>query len=291
MNSFCEKLRIARESRGFSLEDLVAKTRIQRKFLEAVEEGKFSILPQIYIRAFIRSYAKALGLNEDDMVREYDEMFPGPPVVGQVLFEKAKEEPEFSQPLHLLPIQHLIGWVSAQSRVLFLKNVPVIMGGVLITSLIVSIAVFNRRDHVSAIKEIPFAEVVKQRENAISASRVQVDAKGENSGTPSALTAGTSVQQPISPPPLILRAMTFDSVWIRIVIDGRVQREYLAPPRWNGQWKATNNFVISLGNASAVSFTLNSTALGLIGEPGRPVRNYRIQPHASQGPKKGIGRE
>jgi cytoskeletal protein RodZ len=55
-NTCSEELHKAREAQNISLDDLTAATRISKKFLKAIEDGDFSLLPQIYIRAFIRDY-------------------------------------------------------------------------------------------------------------------------------------------------------------------------------------------------------------------------------------------
>ena len=257
-----EKLRVARTSRGFSLEDIAALTRIQRKFLEAIEEGRFSVMPRVYVRAFLRSYAKAVGLDGDEMLRDLEQ-------AEQYAASGAREisretEGEVSPAALARKTSVRVRWPSQ-------KNVPVIVAGLLIASLVVSLMLLGRGERTSSIKEIPFPDVVKQREVTVAGHHADSAA---NKGGP--LTS-TARMQTASHPPLILRAMTFDSVWIRILIDGKTRKDYRVPPRWSGQWKANDNFIISLGNASAVSLTLNNAALGMIGEPGKPVRNYLVQ--------------
>lgn len=262
MNSLSEKLRTARESRGLSLDDIAAATRIQLYILKAIEEGNFSLLPQPYTRAFIRSYAKEVGLNEAEILRDYDELC-------QQLIPPSQNPRKISHP-----------WKKSRAGT-SQNNVLVIIAGALIVSLVGSLSVFNREKHVSEVKEVPFQEVVKQREISSPVVVDRVDSIEQQ--TPAAPTAFTnapvqrdSAQKPPRPP-LMLRAMTFDSVWIRILIDGEVRKEYYAPPRWSGQWKATDHFLISVSNASAVSLTLNNAALGMIGKPGKPVQNFLVQ--------------
>ena len=69
---FGEHLRREREMRGVSLEEISAATRISVRFLEALENEQWERLPGgIFNRGFIRSVARFLGLNEDDLVAEY----------------------------------------------------------------------------------------------------------------------------------------------------------------------------------------------------------------------------
>lgn len=62
----------ARERLGLSLEDVSLKLRIRMPYLEALEQGRISLLPgNAYALAFVRTYAKALGLDAEEMVRRF----------------------------------------------------------------------------------------------------------------------------------------------------------------------------------------------------------------------------
>jgi cytoskeletal protein RodZ len=57
-------LRNIRNQKRVSLDDVSAKTMIQRRFLDAIEQGQPEHLPEaLYVRGFIRRYAEMLGLN------------------------------------------------------------------------------------------------------------------------------------------------------------------------------------------------------------------------------------
>lgn len=63
-----EQLRTAREGMGLSIEQIAAQTRVSRRQLEKIEQGKFDEIPgRIYAIGFARNYAKAVGLNSDDV--------------------------------------------------------------------------------------------------------------------------------------------------------------------------------------------------------------------------------
>ncbi len=73
METLGGKLRNERELRGLSLDELAASTRIQKKFLQALEEGRFDALQApVFVVGFIRTYAAALGLNPNPLVAEYE---------------------------------------------------------------------------------------------------------------------------------------------------------------------------------------------------------------------------
>lgn len=60
-----ERLRLLRRTQAVTMDMLVAATRIQRRYLEALERGRYHELPDpLYTRNFIRSYARYLGADE-----------------------------------------------------------------------------------------------------------------------------------------------------------------------------------------------------------------------------------
>ncbi|MGX7042467.1 helix-turn-helix domain-containing protein [Leuconostoc holzapfelii] len=70
-NQMGEQLKAARLAKNLSLDDVQAATKIQARYLEAIENNNLSILPgDFYVRAFIRQYAIAVGLNPDDLLGE-----------------------------------------------------------------------------------------------------------------------------------------------------------------------------------------------------------------------------
>src|SRR5271165_3433230 len=72
MSSFGEHLRREREMRGISLEEIMATTKISRRLLQALEDEQFELLPGgIFNKSYVRSYAKCVGINEEEAVAEY----------------------------------------------------------------------------------------------------------------------------------------------------------------------------------------------------------------------------
>ncbi|MDO6451167.1 helix-turn-helix domain-containing protein [Oceanobacillus profundus] len=71
------KLKEARLASGLSLDSLQETTKIQKRYLVAIEEGNLHILPgKFYARAFIKEYANAVGLNPNELVEEHKEEIP-----------------------------------------------------------------------------------------------------------------------------------------------------------------------------------------------------------------------
>jgi transcriptional regulator with XRE-family HTH domain len=75
--TFGPRLRAARERRGISLETLSSVTNVHTDLWEGLERGDLSRWPSgIFARSFVRYYARALGLDEDDVVNEFCRHFP-----------------------------------------------------------------------------------------------------------------------------------------------------------------------------------------------------------------------
>lgn len=70
-------LKAAREERGLSLDDLQEMTKIQKRYIDAIETGKYHLLPgPFYTRAFIRNISENLHLNTDQLLQQYEGTLP-----------------------------------------------------------------------------------------------------------------------------------------------------------------------------------------------------------------------
>jgi cytoskeletal protein RodZ len=70
-------LRETREQKNISLDELQEITKIQKRYLKGIEEGNYSIMPgQFYVRAFIKQYAEALGLDPDTVFEQFKNEVP-----------------------------------------------------------------------------------------------------------------------------------------------------------------------------------------------------------------------
>jgi cytoskeletal protein RodZ len=66
-------LRAARQRRGKSLEEASRDTRVRLDYLDALERERFDALgSEVYVRGFLRSYARYLGLKHDKVIAVYE---------------------------------------------------------------------------------------------------------------------------------------------------------------------------------------------------------------------------
>jgi cytoskeletal protein RodZ len=72
MQDVGDKLREARMRQGIDITDVESVTKIRAKYLRAIEDGEFDLLPgPTYVRSFLRTYAEHLGLDPHLIVQEY----------------------------------------------------------------------------------------------------------------------------------------------------------------------------------------------------------------------------
>ena len=74
MNGIGQTLKEAREKKGLTLDDLQQTTKIQKRYLIAIEAENFDALPgDFYVRAFIQQYAKVVDLDGDELLAQLEE--------------------------------------------------------------------------------------------------------------------------------------------------------------------------------------------------------------------------
>lgn len=77
MDEIGQKLRTARIEKGYTLDDLQQITKIQKRYLIAIEEGNFDALPgDFYVRAFIKQYADTVGIDSDALLTQFQQDIP-----------------------------------------------------------------------------------------------------------------------------------------------------------------------------------------------------------------------
>ncbi len=71
-NIFYQELKKTRNSKKITLKEISEYTKINAKYLEALENGEFDTLPNVYIRLFLRSYCNYLSIDYKNILDEYE---------------------------------------------------------------------------------------------------------------------------------------------------------------------------------------------------------------------------
>ncbi|MCP4472552.1 MAG: helix-turn-helix domain-containing protein [Gammaproteobacteria bacterium] len=86
-----ERLQAERIKKGLSLEDVAGRMHLSNNILEAIEENNFDeITAPIFVKGYLRAYARIVALNEDDMIEQYLEMY-------------SEEDPPISSTSNMVP--------------------------------------------------------------------------------------------------------------------------------------------------------------------------------------------
>lgn len=79
MSDLGQQLKEARLAKGLTLDDIQEMTKIRKRYLEAIEAGDYKVLPgSFYVRAFIKTYAEAVGIDAEELLNEHRDQVPTP---------------------------------------------------------------------------------------------------------------------------------------------------------------------------------------------------------------------
>ena len=247
MEPLFTQLKKARESKQLSITDVAGATNINPDFLSALEEGRTDILPQTYVRAFLREYSAVVGLDPETVMRQYDEIRNLAPSRAPTKETQKPTAPHAPQPVRSKAS-------SGEHRSTKHTTIAIIA----IALALSAIVYWNLTQKSSPPRQDPQLPTPQQNTPA-----------SNNDGPPHPATS-------IKTDSLILSSKTLDTVWVRIVVDAQQPIEYIMKPNIQRQWKAKERFSISVGNAGAIEFTLNNISLGKLGKRGAVLRDSLI---------------
>ncbi len=254
LKQFANELKASREKQGISILEIHNKTRIDQKFLTAIEEGNFEVLPEVYIRAFIKEFGSAIGLDPNVVIKNYDLAKSGEIKDLKAVEEEEKEEKkevkkEFDSETKTSNAKDESGFQLSKSGLIGIS-----VAGLVIIGLAVYFGLIQKSDPVF-ITEKPFEEAIEENQN-------RFEVKEEE---PIAVVADS----------LVLEIAAKDTSWVRVLIDNTKNEEFILYPNRKKELKGITSFNILLGNAGGVDLFLNGTNLNYQGRTGR-VRNVLV---------------
>ena len=292
MEPLGEYLKQARKKKRLSLEQITSQTRIQEHHLQALESEDFANLPaKVFAKGFVRSYAKALGLDEEEAIQCFLE-------TSGTFYEQ--HQPEQPQP-------HVQVKLEAAHRQSINWNLVVVVL-VLIAAGAVWYGLPKQEDTPIDLSEPEISSSVETTQEPIPpasdpqesiAPGTPVDPAPTPPSSPisvPALPAPNPIKtppiEPIPPtsspaPPAVeitadashtLEIEATQLTWVVVQSDKQAPNEALLQPGQRKTWKANKQFLLTLGNAAGVVIRLNGESQGPFGKPGQVVRDIRLRP-------------
>lgn len=239
MASLGQSLKTERELRGITLREIADSTRISLRFLQALEEDKLDILPgKFFVRAILRSYAKAIGLDENQILNKYQEMVQ----LDEYEFDKTSRQP-YSSP-----------------RLLTRRNLLILFTGLLIIAagLVAFFALFPSAEKKPEVKE-------KTQEKAQVSLPIQQE-------MPSAETEPLREQVKG-----LNAAISFlEETWIQVFADGSLVWEGIKKEGEKLEASGATELRLNVGNAGGLTFTINGKAAKPLGPRGTVRKDISI---------------
>jgi cytoskeletal protein RodZ len=229
---FGSKLRAARERRGVSLRQIAAQTKISVSVLEALERNDISRLPGgIFSRAFVRSYAVEIGLDPEEVIRDFIAQFPHDSVTAG--------HPQTRQIEDYESVESTRRTASTLLK-LFAISLPIV--GVV---LYLSTAGRRRQPAQPSIGSAAAVEPDSSRVRSLS---------------------GTAANAP-----LVVEILGRGASVLTVTIDGTARRERAITAGDRERFAAERELVVNVADAAAVSLTVNGEPTRPLGTSGQPA--------------------
>ena len=255
MKEFFENLKAKRLEKDLSLEDIHRKSRLPLMYLKAIEAGQMADLPKGYDRIYLRRYAKEIGLDEAEVLRDYD-LFTGklPPAEPAPPAPETKPDNAVKRPAPP-PAQKAI---RSYTDNLNLDRLHKIFWISLAAIIIIGLGYFTIQQyqyHQSSknleIKEIPISQLIENETPADSSDAVAKD------------SARSSVLLPQDAPITIELRGVIDRTWIGEIRDGKDTTDYFITRGVRHAVTARQQVELKLGRANGVEIWLNGRNMGV----------------------------
>ena len=259
---FAEELKTARESKKITLQQISNKTKIDIKFLEAIEEAKFDIMPDLYIRAFIKEFAQIVDLNPDEIIKKFDSIHHGKKEEKPIHEEKKEINEEPVKKEFGATEETMIGGQTEQTKKKPMLNYNIGIAAAFVILVLVYF-LFIRQSTPEIITE----QTSNNGEVEDSKPAFEVD-------TPKTAANFVPVNDSLQ-----LTVNTTKRVWVKVVSDQNVKYEGMVNAESRINYYASKQFRVVVGNAGSVKLAFNGKPIdeetvGKIGE----VRNIIISP-------------
>lgn len=247
--SFGTWLRRQREMRDIGLHEIAEATKISVRYLDALEQDRFDILPAaVFARGFLREYSRYVGISPDEAVNYF-------------LSAQGQDKDEVESPASAVP-------ALPRRRRDWLYGATIAAGLLLLLGVVTLLAVLVER---RSVEGHPGAATPKEVETSPSPDALPVSAVSAAPQEPAA-----PIVAPPPRSPLRLEMEFSGRCWIERVID---DGDRLSELRVAGEaltLEAERSIVLTLGDASVVRLSVNGRPFALEPDANRVVRDLRL---------------
>lgn len=243
MQTLGDILRAEREKQGASFKDVEKATSIRALYIQAIEEGNYSILPgEVYLKGFIRNYANFLGLNGQEMVDLYRQSQQPEPVAPAEPAKKERKKREKGDS------------GSGSKKWLIAAVVVLLLGGA------AGLALFSLNSPA------PIAPPPTPQ----TQSRQPLQPTPPAPATPQT-PQGTQAPAPPAARAVVIGAKYTEPAWTLVTADGKTVYEGIPKVGETFTWSADRSITIRLGNARGVDITYNGQPQAKLGGDGEVI--------------------
>jgi cytoskeleton protein RodZ len=248
MTNFGASFKKARESKGISLVQIAAETRISTRFLSAIENEEFNLLPGgIFNRGFVRTFAKRVGLDPDQAIADYErlaEVHQAPEALTAAATPPAKRD-------HRL--------------------YPIAVGALILVIAIFYVVNRESGQTVQAPGGTPAPPPVAAQ--PAPAPETTAAAPEPQAQLPAPVAAAAPATQALN-----IEMEATEQTWIKVMADGNtVNPGEVLQPGMTRKFTAQNQLNVDIGNAAGISLKVNDKAAKALGKSGQ-VRELIITP-------------
>jgi len=263
MDPIAERIKSAREDQGRTLRELAIATKIREPYIEAIENGRYDVLPAVYVKSFIRTVALSLGISSVEINALMDDVFDSHNESSDRLRATNAASPASS---HISPLKEVtkLTTTAVNASVDGLKTIAGGANSFISRRLLIVIGI--------AVLLVAGVGLWKLLSGDETLSTNTTDPNSIPELNVSDAISGNSIEADS----IILTARVIDTVWLTITMDGKTTNQSVFMPGDKPRWSAKDNFQISLSNAGGVEFSRNGSALPMFGRPGEAVRLIQI---------------
>jgi cytoskeletal protein RodZ len=258
MTDFGVSFKKAREFAGISLDQIAIETRISTRFLKAIEDEEFHLLPGgIFNRGFVRTYAERIGLDPDQAVADYERLV-NVREPGDMLIPAAAESTKAQRNLY-----------------------PVAIGALVLLVIVFYIVTRESGNTAETASQPAPAVAVTEPVLAPPPPALPPTEPETTSAASVAAPAEPEATAPVTPavpsePAVVADLEISEPTWVRVLTDGNSDAvEAILEPGTTRKFTAQTSMTLTIGNAAGVSLKLNDKPMKPLGKSGQ-VREFVI---------------